>query len=232
MQGQHWRHHIRRPVVWLWQQEPIVLFALLFVVTGTWAFIELADEVLEGTTQSFDVWVVQLLRNPQELALPRGPRWLVEIGRDVTALGSHTVLALLVTAVIGFLHLQRQHKTMWLVLLAVCSGAVLSQLLKLGFARPRPDFVPHAATMTQSFPSGHSLLSAVVYLSLGALLAQQEPRRRIKVYFLSVALCLTFLVGISRVYLGVHYPTDVLAGWTVGLVWAMMWWLIAWYMRR
>jgi len=232
MQCQHWRHHIRRTVVWLWQQEPMVLFALLLVATGTWAFIALADEVLEGTTQSFDVWVVQLLRNPQELALPRGPRWLTEGGRDITALGSNAVLALLVAAVMGFLYLKRQHKTMWLVLLAACSGAVLSQLLKLGFARSRPDFVPHAATMTQSFPSGHSLLSAVVYVSLGALLAQQEQRRRIKMYFLGVALCLTFLVGISRVYLGVHYPTDVLAGWTVGLVWAMMWWLIAWYMRR
>jgi undecaprenyl-diphosphatase len=218
-------------VVWLRQQEPVVLFAFLLVVTGTWAFVELADEVLEGTTQSFDVWVVQLLRNPQDLALPLGPRWLAAGGRDVTALGSNAVLTLIVAIVVGFLHLQRQHKTMWLVFLAVCSGSVLSQLLKLGFARPRPDFVPHAATMTQSFPSGHSLLSAVVYLSLGALLAQQEQRRRIKIYFLGVALCLTFLIGISRIYLGVHYPTDVLAGWTVGLVWAMMWWLIARYMR-
>jgi undecaprenyl-diphosphatase len=219
-------------MVWLWQQEPIVLLALLLVVTGTWAFIELAEEVLEGETQPLDVWVVQGLRNPQDLALPLGPQWLAEVGRDVTALGSNTVLILLVAAVAGFLSLQGQQKTMWLVLLAVCSGAVLSHLLKLGFARPRPNFVPHAATMTQSFPSGHSMLSAVVYLSLGALLAQREQKRRIKVYFLGVALCLTFLVGMSRVYLGVHYPTDVLAGWTVGLVWAMVWWLIAWYMRR
>jgi undecaprenyl-diphosphatase len=219
-------------MVWLWQQEPIVLLALLLVVTGTWAFIELAEEVLEGETQPLDVWVVQGLRNPQDLALPLGPQWLAEVGRDVTALGSNTVLILIVAAVAGFLHLQGQQKTMWLVLLAVCSGAMLSHFLKLGFARPRPDFVPHAATMTQSFPSGHSMLSAVVYLSLGALLAQREHIRRIKVYFLGVALCLTFLVGMSRVYLGVHYPTDVLAGWTVGLVWAMVWWLIAWYMRR
>jgi undecaprenyl-diphosphatase len=173
------------------------------------------------------VRIVQLLRHPDQPALPRGPRWVAEVGRDITAMGSNVVLALIVAAVAGFLRLQGQQKTMWLVLLAVLSGVVLSQLLKRGFARPRPDFVPHAATMTQSFPSGHSMHSAVVYLSLGALLAQREPRRKVKAYYLGVALCLTFLVGISRVYLGVHYPTDVLAGWTVGLVWAVVWWLVA-----
>jgi undecaprenyl-diphosphatase len=120
---------------------------------------------------------------------------------------------------------------MVLVLLAALSGFALMLLLKHTFARPRPDILSHIPTMTHSFPSGHSMLSAVVYLSLGALLAQREPRRRVKAYFLSMALGVTFLVGISRVYLGVHYPTDVLAGWTVGLVWATAWWLAARYLR-
>jgi undecaprenyl-diphosphatase len=193
--------------------------------------VELAGEVLEGETHYFDVQVVSWLRQPGQPALPRGPQWLAGAGRDITALGSHVIIVLIVAAVAGWLRLQRQYKTMWLVLLAPLSGAILSTCLKLLFARPRPDFVLQAATMTQSFPSGHSMLSAVVYLSLGALLAQHAPRRRIKAYFLSVALCLTGLVGLSRIYLGVHYPTDVLAGWTVGLVWAVLWWLIARYLR-
>ena len=232
MVQRHWRYRLHRPILWLRQQEPILLLACLLVIVSTWAFIELADEVGQGETQQFDVWAVALLRHPQQPALPRGPQWLAEAGRDITALGSNPVLVLLVAAVAGLLCLQGQYKTTALVLLATLSGLVLMLLLKHIFDRPRPDFLSHLPTMTQSFPSGHSMLAAVVYLSLGALLAQREPVRRIKAYFLCVALGVTFLVGSSRVYLGVHYPTDVLAGWTVGLAWALVWWLVARYMRR
>ncbi len=227
-----WRQYLRLLLVWLRQQEPVVLFVILLVVVGMWAFLELVGEVLQGETHHFDTLIVRLLRQPHQLALPRGPQWLAEVGRDITALGSHIILVLLVVAVAGWLRLQRQRLTMWLVLLAPLSGMLLSTLLKIFFDRPRPDFVLHAATMTQSFPSGHSMLSAIVYLSLGTLLAQSTPRRRIKAYFLSIALGLTCLVGLSRIYLGVHYPTDVLAGWTVGLVWAMLWWLTGRYLQR
>lgn len=226
-----WWHYFQRLMAYLRQQEPTELLALLLVIGGVWAFVTLAGEVLEGDTHFFDVQVVAWLRQPGQAALPRGPQWLAEAVRDITALGSSVVLILLVTAVAGWLKLQRQRRTMWLVILAPLTGALLSACLKLLFARPRPDFVPHAVTMTQSFPSGHSMLSAVVYLSLGALLAQSAPNRRSKAYFLNVALCITILVGFSRIYLGVHYPTDVLAGWTVGLVWAVLWWLVARYLR-
>ena len=233
MQRQHGVVMTRRLVAWLKQQEPVVLLAMLLVVAGTWCFIALAEEVREGATQEFDFWAVRILRQPDRPELPRGPQWLAEVGRDVTALGSTMVLSLLVVAVAGFLYLRRNYRTMWLVLIAAVSGSCLSHLLKFFFARERPDFVPHAATMTQSFPSGHSMLSAVVYLSLGALLAQMEASRREKAYFLSVALFLTFIIGLSRVYLGVHYPTDVLAGWTAGGVWALLCWQIArWLQRR
>jgi undecaprenyl-diphosphatase len=217
---------------WLRQQEPTVLLVMLLVIVGIWAFIELADEVLEQDTERFDHWAMHLLRQPGRPELPRGPLWLAETGRDITALGSVVVLSFIITAVAGYLWFQRQYRSMCLVLVASVSGMLLSSLLKLFFARQRPDLVPLAQTMSPSFPSGHSMLSAVVYLSLGALLAQRESSRPIKVYFLGLALSLAFLVGISRVYLGLHYPTDVLAGWSVGLVWALLWWLIARYLRH
>lgn len=221
-----------RLMTWLQQQEPIVLCAMLLVVMGIWGFIELADEVVAGTTREFDIWAVHLLRQPGQPELPRGPRWLGEVGRDITALGSYAVLSIIVIAVAGFLRLLYLHRMMWLVVLASVSGALLSHILKHFFARERPDLVPIAGTMSPSFPSGHSMLSAVIYLSLGVLLAEMVFRRRIKAYFLTVAMVLTFLVGISRIYLGVHYPTDVLAGWTVGLVWALGCWLIARFIRQ
>jgi undecaprenyl-diphosphatase len=229
---QWWLRLMVRLLAWLRQQEPVVLLAMLLVVMGIWGFVELADEVLEGTTQEFDTWAVRLLRQPDRPELPRGPRWLGEAGRDITALGSYAVLSCIVIAVAGFLLMHRLYRMMWLVVLASVSGAILSRILKHFFARERPDLVPIAGTMSPSFPSGHSMLSAIIYLSLGVLLAQMAFRRRIKTYFLTVALGMTFLVGISRIYLGVHYPTDVLAGWTVGLVWALGCWLVARFIRQ
>ena len=117
---------------------------------------------------------------------------------------------------------------MWFVLIATSGGLVLSLILKAAFSRPRPSIVPHLSYVhTSSFPSGHSIMSAVVYLTLGALLTQLVGKVQLKFYFLFVAAALSFLVGLSRTYMGVHYPTDVLAGWTVGLVWATLCWVVA-----
>ena len=113
---------------------------------------------------------------------------------------------------------------------AACS---LSTLLKIGFDRPRPDLVPHEAIVyTASFPSGHAMLAAVVYLTLGALLARVQPRRLLKLYLLGLAILLTVAVGASRVYLGVHWPTDVVAGWAVGAAWALLCWAAALWLQR
>jgi undecaprenyl-diphosphatase len=224
-----WRYQLRR----IAQDESVqVLLVALAVVAGLWIFVGLAGEVLEGDTQAFDRWLLQALRSPEDPAWPRGPRWLVEVGRDVTAFGSPVVVGLLTTAVLGYLWLQKRYGALWFVVVATAGGGLLGRLLKEVFARERPDPLPCLWESSPSFPSGHAVLAAVVYLTVGILLARLEPRLLLKVYFLGVMMALAFLVGLSRVYLGVHYPTDVLAGWTVGLVWGLLCWLAAWYLQR
>jgi len=225
---------LRRISHWASDVEPVVLVSLLVIVAGIWGFISLADRVQEGRTQAFDERVLTAVRRLENPAQPIGPPWMAEVGRDLTALGGVTVLLLATVAVLGFLGLSRKLGLMTFVLLATLGGLGLSSLLKVLFVRPRPSVVPHLShAYTSSFPSGHSLMSAVVYLTLGALLTTLVTRRRLKVYILAVSLSLTGLVGISRVYMGVHYPTDVLAGWMTGLAWAVLCWTIArWLQRR
>lgn len=221
------------PVSWLAGHVNIVLVAVLLIVGGTWGFIELADGVRDGDTQRFDDWAVRAMRRADDPSQPIGPRWLPEVGRDLTALGGVAVLTLTTVFVAGYLLIVRKYHAMWLVLAATLGGLLISTLLKHLIDRARPDLVPHLSHVyTSSFPSGHSMLSAVVYLTLGALLTRLAAERRVKLYFLAAALLLTFLVGVSRVYMGVHYPTDVLAGWTAGLVWALLCWLVARYLQR
>jgi undecaprenyl-diphosphatase len=214
--------------------ELLPLVALVLLAGGIWAFAELADEVREGETRQIDERIILAMRTPGDPNDPIGPRWVEETERDFTALGGVAVMALLTLAVSGFLFLDRKNRAAVLVLVAVGGGLLLSAVLKHGYERPRPDLVPHGSYVyTSSFPSGHSTMAAATYLTLGALLARVQPRRRMKVFLLGVALLITLLVGISRVYLAVHWPTDVLAGWTLGGLWALVCWLLArWLQRR
>jgi undecaprenyl-diphosphatase len=149
------------------------------------------------------------------------------VARDITALGSTTVLSLLVCVVTAFLLLSGRRRTALFVLVSTASGALATLLLKGFFARPRPDLLPHGDFVTTaSFPSGHAMLSAIVYLTLGTLLARLVGAQRQKLYIMAVAVLLSALVGLSRVYLGVHWPTDVLAGWAAGAAWALGWWVV------
>jgi undecaprenyl-diphosphatase len=222
-----------RLIEWIGLHQLVVLVGLSLIVGGTWGFAELADKVVEGRTQAFDEWCVRALRDPHDPAKPIGPVWMAEVGRDLTALGGMAVLTLVTLCVAGFLWLDRKRAAMWFVLGAATGGGLLGAVLKAAFVRPRPDIVPHLSQVyTTSFPSGHSMMSAVVYLTLGALLTRLVAEPRLKFYFLAVAALLSGLVGISRVYMGVHYPTDVLAGWTMGLVWATFCWLLASILQR
>jgi undecaprenyl-diphosphatase len=212
--------HFGRPEVWM--------LTTVFAIAGlVLVFGQIAEEVFEGDAAKFDQTILLFFRNASDLSDPIGPPWIEEMARDITALGSYAVLSIIFSAVVIYLFMARQRGAAFWVLAAVGGGVVLSNLLKLVYERPRPDLVPHAARVfTTSFPSGHATLSAITYLTLGALLASLHGSLRFKVYFLSLAILLTIAVGISRIYLGVHYPTDVLAGWCIGAAWAALCWSI------
>ena len=222
-----WLSSIRFP-------ERIILVALLVIGGSIWGFIEVADEVVDGGSQRFDEWALQSLRDPDDLSKPVGPLWLGDVTRDITALGSGSVIALITFAVLGLLLLERKGHLMLLVMASVFGGALMTSLLKDAFARERPSLVPHLARVTSaSFPSGHSMISAVTYLTLGALLARSTKDLGTKFYFIFVAVLLSFVIGLSRIYLGVHYPTDVLAGWCGGVAWALLCSMVArWLQQR
>lgn len=209
------------------------LALLLVPAGGLLAFLELAEEVGEGEAERFDAVVLLALRTAGDPADPLGPRWVEIMFRDLTSLGSHAVLATFVLITAGFLLVNGRRAAALLVGLSVTGGMLLSAVLKWTYRRPRPDLVaPLAEVSTASFPSGHAMLAAVTYLTLGALLASVLPQRRLRVYVFAIACVLTVVVGASRVYLGVHWPTDVLAGWCAGAAWAMLCWVASERLQR
>lgn len=207
--------------------------ALSAVAVALAGVVALAVEIAEGDTRSFDGGIMTALRRSDDLTQPIGPAWLPNAMLDFTALGGVAVLTLLTILAVGLLLAQRKWRRALFLAGAVSGGAILNAALKIGFARPRPDLVEHLVKVHDlSFPSGHAMNSAVVYLTLGVLLARAENGRRVKAYILGGAVLLTLLVGCSRVYLGVHYPTDVLAGWIVGASWSTLCWLVAEWLRQ
>ncbi|SMH35552.1 phosphatase PAP2 family protein [Azospirillum agricola] len=211
-----------------------LLLGLSLIAGLLFAFVELAGEVVEGDTLAFDKALLLAMRDAADPDQPGGPWWLARMARDLTSLGSTTILTLTTVAALGFLLLLRKRAAALLVLVSVGGGMALSSSLKAMIGRARPDLVPHGdLVVTASFPSGHAMLSAIVYLTIGALLAQFVAGRRVKAYLLIWAMLLTLLIGASRVYLAVHWPTDVLAGWCIGAAWAALCWIVAeWLQRR
>lgn len=208
-------------------ERRVWLTALVAALVAYFLF-ELTGEVLEGETRAFDEGVLLMLRDPADPAMPRGPAWLTKMMVDITALGGVTVLTLLVTLVVVYLALRQKYRTALFVTASILGGWALSSVMKLGIARPRPEVVQHLVEVTDmSFPSGHAMLSAITYLTLGAMLSRLEERASLRYFFPLVAVVLTLIIGLSRIYLGVHYPTDVLGGWAAGMVWACGSWFVA-----
>jgi undecaprenyl-diphosphatase len=215
-------------IVTLLLREPVLLALIILSAGGVWMFFELADAVGEGDSHHIDEWLILLLRSPEDKADPIGPRWFEDMMRDFTALGGYAILTPLTCCVATYLWLRGRARVALLVLAAVVGGVLLSSFMKTYFDRPRPDLVPHGSyVLTKSFPSGHAMMAATTYLTLGAVMAEAEKRRTLRVFFLAVGTLCAIIVGVSRVYLGVHWPTDVLAGWCAGAVWALSCWTLA-----
>ncbi len=228
-----WRHGRLGRLAERLVHEGRLLALGLALSLSAWAFVGIAGEVAEGDTTAFDRTVLLALRNPADLSDPIGPLWLEIAARDLTTLGGFAVLTLITTIAVIFLLLTGKKGAAGLAVLSIGGGTLLSSGLKLLFERPRPDLVPHGVEVyTASFPSGHATMTAIAYLTLGALLMRVVKGRRLKIFVMGTAAAIVLIVGMSRVYLGVHWPTDVLAGWSVGFAWASLWWMVAAVLQR
>lgn len=215
-----------------WRKEPAIPALMLLIACGLWGFIEVAEVVDEQESHAYDEKILRAMREPGNPADPLGPPWMEEMGRDLTALGGFTILTGLTLVSLVFMLLMGRRRLPALTLVAIAGGMQASAWLKEFFDRPRPDLVPHGVLVTSaSFPSGHAMMAAVVYLTLGVLLARTQPYLRIRLFIISLSVVITLLVGVSRVYLGVHWPTDVLAGWMVGGIWALTFGLLSLLMQ-
>lgn len=210
-------------------KQLLIFFSVSLLI---FLFVQLAGYVMAGGTSSVDEQIVLAFRTATDLSDPIGPKWVEEMMRDVTALGGVGMLVFMTFCVLVYLLMDGYKKAALVLLLGIATGMLVSFSLKYGFTRPRPDLVPHGSFVyTSSFPSGHAMMSALVYFSLAGLLSQLQFRRSVKSYFFFLAFILTISIGISRVYLGVHWPTDVLAGWMVGSGWALLTYFIARYLK-
>ena len=206
---------------WLLARRPLVAgLAAALLATG---FLQLGDEVGEGDTRGFDMLV---LLGAQ--ALRAKHPWLTDVLRDLSGLGSTTVLALVAVAAVGYVALFSSRRAALLLAVSVASGSGLVSVFKWAFGRLRPE-AAHAGLVVPgwSFPSGHASMAAIVFLTLGALVAATRSTAVERVYLLAFAATMTVLVGLSRVGLGVHWATDVLGGWAFGSAWAITWWWLA-----
>lgn len=204
------------------------LFFGLVAVLLLLAFVLGASEVMVGDTRSFDLY---LLQGAQSLRASQP--WLAEVMRDFSGLGSTAAMTLFTVITVGYLALISARPTALLVAASVISGAIFMRLLKAAFGRLRPDAsFAELVAPGWSFPSGHASMSAIVFLTLGALIASTRSRVPERLYILVAAALMALLVGISRVLLGVHWATDVLGGWAFGAAWAMVWLLLARFLLK
>jgi undecaprenyl-diphosphatase len=216
-----------RHTPWLYGAAAAVALAVLIVAV-------LGDAIEDGAQFSFDRAILLWARGGSAHGVPIGPDWFRAAMVDITAIGGVTVLVLMVLLVAGFLALGRHWLTLSLVLGGTISGSIAVSIVKGLVGRARPMVTDHLVTVvSESFPSGHAANSAIAYLTMATLLSQLVEGRAARRYLFAAAALIVTLIGASRVYLGVHWPSDVLAGWAFGTLWAVAWWAIgAWARLR
>jgi undecaprenyl-diphosphatase len=225
-----WRRAIALPrAIWDRARErgvhPLVVLLMLSLVI---LFGHIVEEMMEGDTSATDNAILLAFRVPGHPATPIGPTWLLQSAIDISALGGFTFIWLFSLVTAGFFALTRRWRLLAIFLAAIGGASVLDALFKISFHRARPEIVPHLTYVTNaSFPSGHAMISAATYLTVGAMLVRTQPSKRVRVYLLGVFVVTALLIGVSRVYLGVHWPSDVVAGWCAGAAWALIFWVVA-----
>lgn len=216
-----------------WPVDKKVVVTALVIAAPLLVFVVLSEEVLEGETLGVDNFLLTAFRNPARPDQLIGPDWMLTTVQDISSLGGVSVIVLLSTLVGLFFLLRKQWHLLAFYISSVIGGTLAMVLLKSVFSRPRPSIVPHLSHVSlESYPSGHSMVSAIVYLTLGAILARSTKSLAMRMYYLGSACLLTLIIGVSRIMLGVHYPSDVLAGWCAGIVWAGSSYLVAQMLQR
>ena len=206
--------------------EARLLVAVVAVAAAIWGFLTLGSEVGEGETAAFDKAILLALRVPGRPDLLRGPAWLHETARDITALGGFTVLGLVTLGALAVLLVYARYRQAAVFGGTAVVAQVASEVIKHDIGRPRPMIVAHYDLITSSsFPSGHSLMAPAVYFTLAAIVAAGEMRPAARRLMIVAAGLLVVAIGVSRIYLGVHWPTDVVAGWTLGSAIALVAWM-------
>jgi undecaprenyl-diphosphatase len=191
-----------------------LIAGIVVAAIATWLFGEVAEVVMRGDTQAFDVAVLRWLGAHHTKVLDAAML-------EITALGTGTVVLMIVAISALFLALTRHHYSAILLLIATFGGLALNLVLKLRFDRPRPDvFVWGTNAVSSSFPSGHAMSATIVYSTVAYLAARLYKRTWPGVLTMLIAAFVIAAISLSRLYLGVHYPSDVLAGAVIGLGWA------------
>ena len=207
----------KRAVRWLWP-------TLILLLVGTVGLaLHIAEEILEGDVFASDRAILLALREPADLTRPIGPAWLLQSARDVTALGGFTLLWMFGVAGVVYLLMRRRRAEAGWIAVSLAGSALINSAMKSVFHRARPDVVPHLVEVSSaSFPSGHAMSAAAIYLTLGVMLAETDPRPLGRTFIMGFMTLLSVTIGVTRVYLGVHWPSDVVAGWCLGAAWALI----------
>jgi undecaprenyl-diphosphatase len=215
---------------WVWPRlkalEARTLTAIMLIAAGLLAFLRLGDAVRAGRTLDVDRRIILALRDPANPGQPRGSFWTRDILHDLTALGGVAVLTLTVIVAVIFLWVNGRRRHASVLLGTVLAATFVGQLIKGAYNRPRPDLVAHGDYFSQSsFPSGHSEIATVVWMTLALIIASLERPRVGKATAFIVCSFISLTAGATRVYFGVHWPSDVLGGWIIGAGWALIAWI-------